>query len=153
MRLPFFVFLFPVRLVALGCLFLLCFPRGAWGQTDLSGKWVGTISLRDEVFSFEMDLGQQGDRIAGRSYVTVEDIYATMDLVGELHSGILFRFQETRILDYTEHEGMEWCIKKGQLLLKKEPDQWILEGYWQGYTSFSECTPGKVVLKKVVPRA
>lgn len=130
-----------------------------WSQEidNLTGSWVGTIT-QDEggyrsVYEFEMYLKQEGDEIIGRSYVYVDNIYAEMELKGELHSGFFFRFQETKMLDYEKFEGMEWCIKKGQLLIKLDKDQWIMDGYWQGNTSFSDCIPGKVKLRRIKPRA
>ncbi len=124
---------------------------------NLNGSWVGTIT-QDEGgyrsdYEFEMYLKQEGDKITGRSYVYVDNIYAEMELVGELHSGFFFRFQEVKMLDFEKFEGMEWCIKKGQLLIKLDKDEWIMDGYWQGNTSFSDCIPGRVKLRRVKPRA
>ena len=124
---------------------------------DVTGNWIGIITqdeggYRSE-YKFEMYLKQEGTKVHGRSYVYVDDIYAEMELVGELHSGFFLRFKETKMLEFEKFEGMEWCIKKGQLLIKMDKDEWIMDGYWQGNTSFSDCIPGKVKLKRIIPRA
>ena len=129
----------------------------AFGQVNWSGSWVGTIT-QDEggyrsKYDFEIFLQQDGSTVRGRSFVYVDNIYAEMELVGEIHSGLYLRFKEQEIIDYKKFEGMEWCVKKGQLLLKKGKNGWLLEGFWQGNTTFSDCIPGKVYLEKKVPRA
>ena len=91
--------------------------------------------------------------ITGRSYVYVDSIYAEMNLIGDVHSGIYLQLEDEKILDHLELHGMEWCIKTYQLLLKQNGDVLRLEGHWQGKTSFSTCVPGRIFLKKTVPRA
>ena len=76
-----------------------------------------------------------------------------MELKGEITNGKHVRFQEIRILDFKTAEGIEWCVKRGQLLLIMDEDGWRLEGFWQGTTSFSNCIPGKILLKKTKARA
>lgn len=126
-------------------------------QQELSGYWKGIITQEDGGFipeyALEIYIVQKGDSITGRSYVSVDDIYAEMNLKGTVHSGILLELRDEKILDHEELNGMEWCMKKYQLMLKKEGDVLKMEGHWQGETSFSSCVPGKIYLQKTVPRA
>ena len=62
-------------------------------------------------------------------------------------------FQEVKIVRSKAEDGMEWCVKKGKLHLLISGKEWRLEGVWSGNTTFSSCTPGRVYLKKIEPRA
>lgn len=138
-------------------LLFCCLPLLLGAQNNITGTWKGIIT-QDEGgyrtnYDMELVLKQEGDKITGRSTVRVDDIFAVMDLEGEMVSGGYFRFQEKAIVDFKKVEGLEWCIKRGQLLLKFEKDEVKLEGFWQGTTSFSTCIPGKIFVKKMSPRA
>lgn len=139
-------------------LLLFLLPFLALAQTpNISGTWKGIIT-QDEggyrsTYDLELVLKQEGNKVTGRSYVRVDDIFAVMELEGEFSGGVFFRFQESQIVDAKKFEGLEWCIKRGQLLLKQEKDTWKLEGFWQGNTNVSTCIPGKIYLKKATPRA
>ena len=126
-------------------------------QTNISGTWKGIITQDEggfrDTYDMELFLKQEGTRITGRSTVRVDDIFAVMELEGEITEGGYFRFMEIQIVESKKIETIEWCIKRGQLLVKHEKDEWKLEGLWQGTTSFSSCIPGKIFLKKMVPRA
>jgi len=135
---------------------LLCLALPGIAQ-DIGGLWKGTITqnkggYRSE-YTLELVLIQKGDSIQGRSYVFVDEIYAEMDIKGDFHSGVYLQIKDTEILNHEELEGMEWCIKSYQLLLKKNGGDWSLEGHWQGNTSFSSCIPGRILLKRAIPRA
>ena len=126
-------------------------------QNNLTGLWRGTITqdeggYRSE-YTFEIMIKQDGDKISGRSYVFVDDIHATMILSGSIHSNVYLSLKDSQILDFKVNEGMEWCMKNYQLVFKNNVNPLRLEGFWQGSTTFSTCVPGKVFLKKVVPRA
>ena len=136
-------------------LFLLPITLNA--QPKLSGTWKGIITQNEggwrSNYDFELVIDQDGKTFSGRSIVRIDDIYAVMEMQGEISNDAFVRFQESRIMESKSVEGIEWCIKRGQLLLKQEEDGWKLEGFWQGSTSFSTCIPGKIFLKKVKPRA
>jgi len=148
----------PKLMIKSGLSFLiLAFPLLLAGQTNLSGTWKGIIT-QDEggyrsTYDFELVIKQDGNKITGRSFVRIDDIFATMELEGEFSAGVIFRFQETAIVDSKKFEGLEWCVKRGQLLFKQDKEGWKLEGFWQGVTEFSTCIPGKIFLKKANPRA
>lgn len=142
---PFFAFLMFIS-------FNFCYA-----QQGVNGYWKGKITQEDggyiPEYAFELYIVQEGDSISGRSYVYVDSIYAEMNLSGKLHSGIYLEMKDERIIDHEELQGMEWCIKRYQLILKQRDSTFHLEGYWQGETSFSNCVPGKIYLQKKVPRA
>ena len=130
----------------------LCFA-----QQDLNGYWKGKITHENGGFipeySFELFIIQKGDSITGRSYVYADNIYAEMNITGNVKSGIYLELKDEIILEHEELHGMEWCIKSYQLMLKKKDNVLHLEGHWKGQTSFSTCAPGRVYLQKKVPRA
>jgi hypothetical protein len=124
---------------------------------DISGYWKGITTQNEGSYSaeyaFELWLSQKEDSIVGKAFVFVDSIYAEMNVSGTVKSGIQIFIHDDEIIDHTELDGMEWCMKTYQLLLKQMDGVWKLEGRWQGVTSFSSCTPGKIYLKKAVPRA
>jgi len=136
---------------------LIFLPLLLAAQTNISGTWKGIITQNEggyrSTYDMELVLKQDGNRVTGQSIVRVDDIYASMNLEGEITAGGYFRFLETAIVESKKVENLEWCIKQGQLLIKFEKDEWKLEGFWQGATSFGPCIPGKIFLKKMVPRA
>lgn len=127
-------------------------------QDSLTGNWSGIIT-QDEggyaaEYEFELILIQDGNKITGRSFVTLNEIHATMELKGELIGDQTFSFKETDIMDETSHEGMEWCFKSGFLILSRKGTKITLEGPWSGKTQDeSPCIPGKIVLQRTPPRA
>ncbi len=141
------------------CIFLVfgCFISVSSAQ-DINGYWKGIIT-QDEggyktEYVIELWILQKGDSIIGKSYTYVDDsIYAEMDVAGTIKSGVYIYLKDVNIVEHEELQGMEWCTKTYQLLLKKLNGVLKLEGHWQGLTSFSSCIPGKVFLKRVVPRA
>lgn len=139
--------------------FIFCFISFSIFAQDvnLTGLWIGTIT-QDEggyrpEYTFEIYLNQDGEAVTGRSYVFVDKIYAVMNLRGSLHSKLYLNLKDEKILDHKVDNGMEWCMKKYQLVLKNKDGVFHLEGFWQGDTTFSTCIPGKVRLTKTEPRA
>lgn len=124
---------------------------------DISGYWRGTITQNEggyrSDYVLELWIEQKGDSIIGKSYVFVDNIYAEMNISGTFNSGVYLDLKDNNIVTSAELQGMEWCIKTYQLLLKRREGIWRFEGKWQGVTSFSSCIPGNITLKKTVPRA
>ncbi len=126
-------------------------------QNNLSGTWEGTIEqtkgdLHSE-FDLTMKIVQSGNEIIGRSTIQIDGMFVEMEIRGSVHSGVFTQIDDTRIIDSKEKDGIEWCDKSYQLVYKLKDKQKVLEGHWQGKTSFSTCTPGKIYLKKQVIRA
>ena len=135
---------------------LLTFGTFCMGQ-NLSGTWAGSIT-QDEggyrsTYEIEVYLQQKGNKIEGRSIVSVDKISAEMEVEGEVHSKLFLQLTDTKIVSDTKLDGMEWCLKKYQLIYKEVGEIQRLEGFWQGAVSFGNCVPGKIFLRRKVPRA
>jgi len=138
------------------CALALSFSLSA--QTDLTGYWEGEITQFEggyrSNYAFELLLTQKGDKIEGRSYVYVDNIFSVMKVEGKvLSDGLVLTLEDTEMVDSKVLNGMEWCIKSYYLVFKKDGETWRLDGSWMGKTSFTTCVPGKVFLKKIIPRA
>ncbi len=139
-------------------LVLLLSTTLSFAQKDVvTGYWEGVLTQNHGGFSpeykFELYLYQKGDEIVGRAVVSVDDIFVDMDIVGEIHSGLLLQIKDVKIVNDKRKDGMEWCMKEYQAILKRNGNDLELNGHWQGKTSFSDCIPGKISLKKSTPRA
>ena len=136
---------------------LLFMSFSSFGQENLTGLWLGKITQEEGGFApdytFEIYITHKGNKIKGRSYVYVDEIYASFDISGEINNEIYLELKDSDILENKVNDGMEWCLKQYQLVFKMKNGIPNLEGFWQGKTSFSTCIPGKVFLKKQVPRA
>lgn len=136
------------------CLFvcLLGIPS-LYSQHNFNGYWRGTI-IKTEYgvvtkFQFELYLVQRGTKVIGRSYVSLGSMYAEMEIEGEIYNGEYLKFQETKIVEYEIEPSLEWCIKKGHLVIKNN----FISGVWEGNTTFSVCMPGRIELTRVPPQA
>lgn len=135
---------------------LFFFPLLASAQKDFSGVWKGTLTQEPggfaPVYEFELYLRQDGNKVTGRSYVAIGSIYAVMDLKG-VQEGNTVHLTETNIVNNWKREDMEWCYKKADLTMYIQGKQVKLEGPWSGNTGHNDCIPGKIYLKRDVPRA
>lgn len=132
----------------------ICFSQKS---VDISGTWRGVITqeqggYRPE-YGMELHIKQTGDKVIGRTFVYFDKVYAEMEFEGVLIAGKILQLKETKILAAKKVDGMEWCIKQAVLTLNKTKDPWRLEGAWQGSTVFGPCIPGKIILRKAIPRA
>jgi hypothetical protein len=125
-------------------------------QSDFSGAWKGILTQDDGGFrseyQFEVYLIQEGKEVRGRTYVSVDDIYAELDIEGQVVNGNTVLFREIRFVRFSRLENLEWCYKLARLTLRREGDTWRLEGPWEGYTSFGRCIPGKIFLTREKPQ-
>lgn len=137
---------------------ILCcmFSMSLLAQQEIIGSWKGILTQNEGGFrskyEFELYLKLDGDKITGRSYVYIDDIFAEMDLEGLFLDDQTIWFQETKLGFNKILPGMQWCIKNGKLALKRTGASWKLEGYWEGQTPLSNCVPGKIFLQRVIPR-
>jgi len=124
---------------------------------DLTGQWKGVLTQREggyrSEYQFEIYLIHDKDEIRGRSYVAVENIEATMVLTAEFSADQLLRFRESGIIQATELQNLEWCLKTATLKLKRQGNTWKLIGEWRGQAPMGPCIPGKIFLTRVIPRA
>jgi hypothetical protein len=99
-------------------------------------------------------LKNENGKITGNSIISADDIFAKIEVEGTFKNGLSLVLKDVSITENkVVDEKMEWCMKNYILLLKKENNQWQLEGHWHGKTSFGDCTPGRVLLKRGVDRA
>ncbi len=124
---------------------------------DFEGYWRGVITQEEGGFrpeyGMELYLEQNGNQITGRSFVYFDKVYAEMAVEGVVIGSNILQLKETKITAMKRVEGMEWCLKNVILSLATTRDPWRLEGAWNGFTSFGPCIPGKIILKKSIPRA
>ena len=133
---------------------LLFLPLAA--QPDFSAAWKGILTQNEGGFrseyQFEVYLIQEGKQVRGRTYVSVDDIYAELDIEGQIINGHTVVFREVRFVRFSRLENLEWCYKLARLKLQREGDTWRLEGPWEGYTSFGRCIPGQITLTREKPQ-
>ncbi len=137
-----------------------CYPPHFEGKdNEIEGNWEGIITREEggktTEFKIKVVLEQKkGKKITGYSTVYYDKFHAKMSLKGEvLQDGEFVKYDEITLVDKDDINDAEWCIKQVALHLRKEKGQLIMDGLWQGKTSFSTCVPGRIVLKKVAPRA
>ncbi len=140
-----------------------CFPfqhltaQNEGGKLDISGQWLGEITQEEGGYSskyeFELYISQTGNKIKGRTYSRVEDLYTVLDVKGEIKSGKIVFLEETNIVDVHLPDGLYACYKKAQLVISLKDGKLQMEGFWRGDTEDGACIPGKVLLFKEKPRA
>ncbi len=125
-------------------------------KLNLSGLWKGVITQNEggyrSRYEFEIFLHQKGNQLHGRSYVYVDNIYAIVELQGEIQGNEVF-IQETRIVDSRKVPGLEWCIKTYKLTFSTPNQTPTLSGSWTGYAQNMPCVPGAVMLSRKAARA
>jgi len=126
------------------------------GQSDFSGSWKGTLTQNEGGFrseyQFELYLILEGKKVRGRTYVSVDDIYAELDVEGQVIDRNTVLIREIRFVRFSRLENLEWCYKLARLTLQRQGATWRLEGPWEGYTSFGRCIPGQIFLTKEKPQ-
>lgn len=127
-------------------------------KLDVSGKWVGKRSQYSwdkstfiEVFEYEFDLKQEGDKITGTTtIITKNGEYADMLIEGVLVGNKLF-FREYEVKGAIRPENKVWCFKSGELNFNTDGSNLILEGATNSYMEQYnyECSGGVTTLVKV----
>ncbi len=139
-------------------LFAICFALHAQVAPTLTGNWIGilhqdsTQGVVRSQYQFSMTLTEIDGTITGTSTITSGNDFGTMTLKGKIKNAS-FTFKESQIKNEEKTSGyFNWCLKKGTLLLRKEESKLILEGNWQGYTTWGDtrmtCSPGTIFLTK-----
>lgn len=122
----------------------------------MEGYWSGELThpggYRD-TYTFILQLKKEGEGFTGWSAIASKDVYGEMLVRGTVFKSSLLILEDVELIEDEINPGMEWCVKRYQLILIKEGNQLRLEGDWQGETSFGTCDPGKVILTKQKPRA
>ena len=137
-------------------MFLIFAPATSMAQHHLEGNWEGTIT-RDmypgsEIFDFTLLIKEEDGAISGKSIVKGFGMFGVMEIEGKIENNSIF-FNEVKITNRERPEAQEWCLKNAWLKVEGQGNDLILRGFWKGKTSFMDCSPGKIVLKRAVPRA
>lgn len=124
--------------------FVLC-ALGLQAQ-NLSGFWVGTVMQngRPNVFSYQLDLQQEGTTLTGKAISITQDGTATAEfsIAGTWEGGGKLVLQE---LAQVTPKGGGWCLKYASLRLGTTGDGiWVLQGGWLA----DNCSPGTMRLVK-----
>lgn len=127
-------------------------------DADIVGDWQGVITQNSggyrPQYDFEISIRKDATgKLYGQTYVSFDEVNATMRFTGEMLDEKTFSFQETEILGAAKLTDMDWCIKAGKLSLVRQGKKWLLTGPWWGQSGFGKCVPGLIVLKKKEPRA
>ena len=81
-------------------LLFLCYSSS--GQGNLNGLWSGKITQEEGGFApdytFEIYITQDGNKIKGRSYVYVDEIYASFDILGEVNNEIYLIYSILKVI-------------------------------------------------------
>ncbi|HHB79362.1 MAG TPA: hypothetical protein ENK85_09040 [Saprospiraceae bacterium] len=147
-----------LRISIITAIFAACLGSIQAQSTDslFNGTWIGELTQEPGGIALKYPFRivievLDSHKVTGQTYANVYDDpnFAVMSFTGTIFKGKLLTFQETKIIDATVMQDYIWCIKGGQLTLKQEHDQLLLEGYWQGVTENNgQCIPGKIYLKK-----
>jgi len=113
---------------------------------NLSGFWVGTVMQngRPNVFSYQLDLRQEGTTLTGKAVSITQDGSATAEfsIAGTWEGGGKLILQE---LTQVSPKGGGWCLKYASLRLGTTGDGvWVLQGGWLA----DNCSPGTMRLVK-----
>ncbi|HEY1006500.1 MAG TPA: hypothetical protein VGD92_04935 [Sphingobacteriaceae bacterium] len=132
--------------------FLFLFPIAAAAQ-DLSGKWFGFITqlpgAYSEIYSLELDLSVDQNRIRGESFVSIKDsLYVRIGLAGSAGADSI-RLQENiqQVRQEVLPSGWMMCVKNIVLALVQDGNRELLQGTWSGEARDREpCLPGRIAL-------
>lgn len=136
-------FLVPMRKNITLLLFLCGFGLQA---QDLSGFWVGTVMQngRPNVYSYQLDLQQEGNTLTGKAVSVTEDGSAKSEfsVTGIWQGGRLILQELSQV---TTPKSSGWCLKYVTLLLGTTGEGiWTLKGDWIA----DNCSPGTMRLVK-----
>ncbi len=139
-------------------LYILFFSAvSALAQSNFGGNWEGTITMEREgkvvgSFKFILNLIQDSSSVEGRSCVWSQNAKATFSVNGKIKANQI-EINDLKVIEADQIPSGEWCFKVMQLQLIPHRKHDKLEGTWKGKTSFSQCTPGKIILKRITSRA
>jgi len=121
------------------------------------GAWEGYLTQEkpalSDKYDFIINIQKSDSGYVATSKVNADEAFAIMSMEGKAYTKEFIVFKDLELKEHTKLEGMEWCTKKYQLILKQDDQGQILEGNWQGQTSINACVPGNVFLRRAVNRA
>ena len=123
-----------------------------------AGKWTGHLAQSDREYGFFFEMVLDETK-SGKSYIVSEDnggsAFHNLEWTFmELGEDRYFQFVESEVAERTD-EKWKWCIKSGELQLRREAHQYVLEGSWKGYIEGFDmesgpCASGTVYLEKPI---
>lgn len=129
--------------------------HGPVGKQSPEGDWYGIITQDEggyrQKYTIRLSLRLEGEELKGETYISTDDIFVRMLVIGEISSGMFISLADQEIIENKIRRDMEWCMKDYQLIFKYKSDR--IDGFWQGKTSFGTCVPGKVHLTRYIPKA
>lgn len=135
--------------------FVLIFitKNGILAQKSFHGNWEGEITTEKNgqtINSFEINLqiNQEGDSVKVRSWIMYQELKAVFWSEGYIKKKTLY-LNDLRLIEADALPLGEWCHKRILLKYSNQRDFELIEGTWQGNTSFSTCSPGKIKLRKI----
>lgn len=121
------------------------------------GNWAGSLSQSDRDYGFYFEMNLNVDN-AGTSFIVAEGNggSCTHDMQWNLNDKNL-RFSEIEIIR-KEEPKWKWCIKSGDLMMRKEANKYVMEGSWEGYIEgytmeTGACASGQLYLEKPIVRS
>jgi hypothetical protein len=130
-----------------------------FAQRDtLTGFWKGVLTVeKDEQILAEYDVffsfTEENDSIVGFSTIVYKNLAAKLSFKATRKNDDILEIKEINIIKADALSAGEWCVKNITLKRFFEKDKVVWRGEWTGKTSFSDCVPGKIYLKKAVQRA
>lgn len=123
----------------------------------LEGLWTGHLSQADREYGFYFEMDLQEDAHGASSIVSEANggrAYHDLGWRFDASDSVL-HFQESRVVQRTLPDW-KWCIKSGDLQLRREAYRYTLTGKWSGYIEgFTQksgpCAPGTLYLEKAIP--
>lgn len=129
----------------------------AQNVSDITGDWYGVLTQNSggykDTYNVELFLDKKGSGFTGIFVVKEKNLTSRMEVKGEWLTKSKVKLSDVRLLEHKEPDGVNWCFKTYLLdftITDKKP---VLNGVWSGKTSTDKCVPGKVYLKKSLPKA
>ena len=123
------------------------------GAQELRGKWFGFITQLpgafSEIYSLELDLRTDGDRMRGESLVSIRDtLYVRIGLYGSADAdSIRLHDNVAEVRQEILPPGWMMCLKTMALALLNDGTRELLQGTWSGTgRDLEPCLPGRIIL-------
>lgn len=141
-------------------IFMFINTNWCFGQQEILGAWEGELTVEQDnkvlsTYKIMIYVEQNGKKITASSWLVYQEYKANIALKGDYNEKtnvLTLEDASTIEADELPNKG-EWCKKIMYLHYFNERNVERLEGNWSGNTSFSTCTPGKIILQRIKDRA
>lgn len=125
-------------------------------EPDLNGTWEGVFTQKGgykEFYKVTIKIEQKGSKVQGTTLAYIDELKATLSFTGEILNGKYLSFTENAFLNSDDLGNQRaWCKKSVALQIKRVKGEYVLEGIWAGKSTFGNCEPGTVIMKKAPER-